>query len=166
MAYVFVSVCCYIVAGTFDLADGRVDIKPKHSAINAAADAQMDKEQARAQEEVQARRVTDPRFDPTRFKTDVRQQLQEREATRRAEKAVLVERDRALVEAMVVAAAEEERRRKAELEKRREETRKQMAEFEALRRLASEARLRQVGGCFSLAVGCVYTAFLILNGVI
>jgi hypothetical protein len=52
-----------------------------------------------------------------------------------------------LVEAMAAAAAADERRRSAELEKRRAETRKQMAEYEAQRRLAFEARLRQVGCC-------------------
>ena len=96
-------------------------------------------------QEAQAQRVKDPRFDPDRFKTDVHQQLQAREAARKAEEAAAAAKDRALAEAMAAAAAEEERRRAAERERRRAETQRQMAEFEAQRRWALEAKERQVG---------------------
>jgi len=58
------------------------------------------------EQEAQARRTKDPRFDPGRFKSDVHRQLEERE--------------------------------------RRKETWRQIAEFEAQRRLNLEARQRQV----------------------
>jgi hypothetical protein len=98
------------------------------------------------EQEAQARRTKDPRFDPGRFKSDVHRQLEEREAARHAAEAAEAERERALAAAMAAAAEEEERRWAAKRERRKAETRRQMAEFEAQRRLNLEARLRQVCG--------------------